>query len=92
MSISSQYFESIADQSEIEGDINYIPVMKCDVVRLIKKDKEWFTVEKDGRIGKVYKGILVEKKNIIRDMGLVNQQSHCHSRHAVFINLDIPKS
>ncbi|KAA6386341.1 MAG: hypothetical protein EZS28_018131, partial [Streblomastix strix] len=61
MSISSQYFEAIADYTGVEGDTNYIAVMKGDVVRLIKKDKEWLTVEKDGDIGKVPKGILIQK-------------------------------
>ncbi|KAA6402238.1 MAG: hypothetical protein EZS28_002231 [Streblomastix strix] len=52
LSKSSQYFEAIADYGGVEGDTNYIAVMKGDVVRLIKKDKEWLTVEKDGDIGK----------------------------------------
>ncbi|KAA6371087.1 MAG: hypothetical protein EZS28_033386, partial [Streblomastix strix] len=58
MSVTSQYIEAIADHAGVEGDTNYIPVMKGDVVQQIKKDKEWFTVEKDGHIGKVPKGIL----------------------------------
>ncbi|KAA6382886.1 MAG: hypothetical protein EZS28_021586 [Streblomastix strix] len=55
MSISSQYFEVIADFAGIEGDANYIAVIKGDIVRLIKKDKELFTIEKNGHIGKVPK-------------------------------------
>ncbi|KAA6396258.1 MAG: hypothetical protein EZS28_008212 [Streblomastix strix] len=61
MSTTEQYYKAIADYGGVEGDANYIPVMKDDKVRLIKKDKEWFTVEKDGRIGKVPKGILIQK-------------------------------
>ncbi|KAA6386227.1 MAG: hypothetical protein EZS28_018245 [Streblomastix strix] len=68
MSISSQYFEAIADYAVVEGDTNYIPVMKGDVVRLIKKDKEWLTVEKDGNIGKVPKGILIKHNRIHRKL------------------------
>ncbi|KAA6385564.1 MAG: hypothetical protein EZS28_018907, partial [Streblomastix strix] len=40
MSISSQYFEAIADYVGVEGELNNIRVMKGNVVRLIKKDKE----------------------------------------------------
>ncbi|KAA6371757.1 MAG: hypothetical protein EZS28_032716 [Streblomastix strix] len=65
MSISSQYFEVIADYTGIEGNAKYIAVMKGDVVRLIKKKHKYFKVEKDGRIGKVPKGILVQKKEDI---------------------------
>ncbi|KAA6360075.1 MAG: hypothetical protein EZS28_044398, partial [Streblomastix strix] len=61
MSKSSQYFEVITNYAGIDGDANYIAVKKGDVVRLIKKSKKWFTVEKDGDIGKVPKGILVQK-------------------------------
>ncbi|KAA6372615.1 MAG: hypothetical protein EZS28_031858, partial [Streblomastix strix] len=61
MSISSQYFEVIADYAGIEGNVKYIPVKKGDVVRLIKKKHKYFKVEKDGRIGKVPKGILIEQ-------------------------------
>ncbi|KAA6387832.1 MAG: hypothetical protein EZS28_016642 [Streblomastix strix] len=77
MSISSQYFEAIADYGGVEGDTNYIAVMKGDVVRLIKKDKEWLTVEKDGNIGKVPKGILIQKENKISsfNMNLSKQTS-----------------
>ncbi|KAA6357770.1 MAG: hypothetical protein EZS28_046703, partial [Streblomastix strix] len=32
--------EEIANYAEIKGYTNFIPVMKGDVVRLIKKDKE----------------------------------------------------
>ncbi|KAA6394433.1 MAG: hypothetical protein EZS28_010045 [Streblomastix strix] len=53
MSISSEYFEAIADYGGVEGDTNYIAVMKGDVVLLIKKDKEWLTVEKDEDFGKL---------------------------------------
>ncbi|KAA6370696.1 MAG: hypothetical protein EZS28_033777 [Streblomastix strix] len=63
MSISSKYFEAIADYAGITGDTNQILVMKGDVFRLIKKNKEWLTVEKDGDIGKVPKGILIQKEN-----------------------------
>ncbi|KAA6392489.1 MAG: hypothetical protein EZS28_011982 [Streblomastix strix] len=56
MSISSQYFEAIA--GGVKADTNYISVMKGDDVQLIKKDKEWFTVEKDGDIGRIPNGIL----------------------------------
>ncbi|KAA6340993.1 MAG: hypothetical protein EZS28_052492, partial [Streblomastix strix] len=63
MSISSEYFEAIADYDGVDGNTNYIAFMKGDVVRLIKKDKEWLTVEKDGDIGKVPKGILIQKEN-----------------------------
>ncbi|KAA6393436.1 MAG: hypothetical protein EZS28_011039 [Streblomastix strix] len=70
MSISSQYFEAIADYGGAEGDTNYFAVMKGDVVRLIKKDKEWLTVEKDGHIGKVPKGILIQKENKISSINL----------------------
>ncbi|KAA6388241.1 MAG: hypothetical protein EZS28_016234, partial [Streblomastix strix] len=54
MSNPSQYFEVIADYAGIEGNTKYIPVMKGDVVRLIKKKHKYFKVEKDGRIGKIY--------------------------------------
>ncbi|KAA6354111.1 MAG: hypothetical protein EZS28_050362, partial [Streblomastix strix] len=70
MSISSQYFEAIADYTGVEGNTNYIAVMKGDVVLLIKKDKEWLTVEKDGRIGKVPKGTLIQKENKISSINL----------------------
>ncbi|KAA6374840.1 MAG: hypothetical protein EZS28_029632, partial [Streblomastix strix] len=52
MSIPNQYFEVIADYTCVEGDTNDIFVKKGDIVRMIKKDKEWYLVEKDGRIGK----------------------------------------
>ncbi|KAA6379644.1 MAG: hypothetical protein EZS28_024829 [Streblomastix strix] len=61
MSTTEQYYKAIADYGGVEEDANYIAVKKGDKVRLIKKDKEWFTVEKDGRIGKVPKGILIQK-------------------------------
>ncbi|KAA6387723.1 MAG: hypothetical protein EZS28_016750 [Streblomastix strix] len=64
MSISSEYFEAIADYGGVEGDTNYIAVMKGDVVRLIKKDKEWLTVQKDGDIGKnIHNSILQKRYN-----------------------------
>ncbi|KAA6377266.1 MAG: hypothetical protein EZS28_027207 [Streblomastix strix] len=75
MSISSQYFEAIADYGGVEGDTNYIAVMKGDVVRLIKKDKEWLTVEKEGYIGKVPKGILIQQENKISSVDM-NLQEH----------------
>ncbi|KAA6362749.1 MAG: hypothetical protein EZS28_041724, partial [Streblomastix strix] len=66
MSMSNQYFEAIADYGGFEGDTNYISVMKGDVVRLIKKDKEWFTVEKDGDIGKAINPTEERNKIIIK--------------------------
>ncbi|KAA6387419.1 MAG: hypothetical protein EZS28_017054 [Streblomastix strix] len=66
MSISSKYFQVIVDYAGVEGDTNYIPVMKGDVVRLIKKDKEWLTVEKDGDIGKN-----VEQRCIIHGIHII---------------------
>ncbi|KAA6369089.1 MAG: hypothetical protein EZS28_035384 [Streblomastix strix] len=71
MSISSEYFEAIADYRGVKGDANYIAVMKGDVVRLIKKDKEWLTVQKDGDIGKVPKGILIQKENKISSEDII---------------------
>ncbi|KAA6354504.1 MAG: hypothetical protein EZS28_049969, partial [Streblomastix strix] len=58
MSTTEQQFDVIADYAGVEGDANYIAVMKGDVVRLIKKDKQWLTVEKDGHIGKVPKEVI----------------------------------
>ncbi|KAA6378555.1 MAG: hypothetical protein EZS28_025919 [Streblomastix strix] len=58
MSTTEQYFEVIVDYGGVEGDANYIAVKKGDQVRLIKKSKEWITIEKDGHIGKVPKRIL----------------------------------
>ncbi|KAA6383488.1 MAG: hypothetical protein EZS28_020986 [Streblomastix strix] len=55
LSTTEQYFKAIADYRGVKGDTNYIAVMKGDGVLLIKKDKEWLTVEKDGDIGKVPK-------------------------------------
>ncbi|KAA6357284.1 MAG: hypothetical protein EZS28_047189 [Streblomastix strix] len=63
MTIPSQYFEAIANYGGVEGDTNYIPVKNGDVVRLIKKDKQWLTIEKDGHIGKVPKGLLIQKSD-----------------------------
>ncbi|KAA6385647.1 MAG: hypothetical protein EZS28_018824 [Streblomastix strix] len=52
MPITNEYFDAIADYAGVEGDANYIPVMKDDQVRFIEKNKEWLTVEKDEDIGK----------------------------------------
>ncbi|KAA6358071.1 MAG: hypothetical protein EZS28_046402, partial [Streblomastix strix] len=65
MSTTDQYFEVIVNYGGVEGDANYISVKKGDQVRLIKKSKEWITIEKDGHIGKVPKRILVQKLNLI---------------------------
>ncbi|KAA6375882.1 MAG: hypothetical protein EZS28_028592 [Streblomastix strix] len=73
MSTTEQYFEAIADYSGVEGDANYIPVKKSDIVRLIKKSIKWFTIEKDGHIGKVPKRILVQK-------GINNSQNQINSQ------------
>ncbi|KAA6383119.1 MAG: hypothetical protein EZS28_021354 [Streblomastix strix] len=81
MSISSEYFEAIADYAGVEGDTNYIAVMKGDVVRLIKKDKEWLTVEKDGDIGKVPKGILIQKENKISPFNMNLQKNTQQNRN-----------
>ncbi|KAA6390869.1 MAG: hypothetical protein EZS28_013601 [Streblomastix strix] len=64
MSTTDQYFEVIVNYGGVEGDANYIAVKKGDVVRLIKKSKEWITIEKDGHIGKVPKRILEETSQI----------------------------
>jgi hypothetical protein len=58
MTIIFEYFEAISDYPGIKDVSNFLPVNKGDVVRLIKKDDKYFTVEKEGHIGKVSKEIL----------------------------------
>ncbi|KAA6378551.1 MAG: hypothetical protein EZS28_025923 [Streblomastix strix] len=67
MSSTEQYFEVIADYGGVEGDAKYIAVKKGDQIRLIKKSKEWITIEKDGHIGKVPKRILVQKHKLTKN-------------------------
>ncbi|KAA6381113.1 MAG: putative NEK protein kinase [Streblomastix strix] len=53
-----EIIEVVADYAGIEGDPQFLPISKGDIVRVIKKELAWFTVEKDGRIGKVPKNNL----------------------------------
>lgn len=60
MSSEDEYFEVIANYSGKDGDSSYLPVRKGDIVRVLKKEPRYFTVDKDGEIGKVPKGKLRE--------------------------------
>ncbi|KAA6365607.1 MAG: hypothetical protein EZS28_038866, partial [Streblomastix strix] len=51
----NQIFEVISDY---QGIGEFLCVKKRDIVNVIKKELVWFTVEKDGLIGKVPAGKL----------------------------------
>ncbi|KAA6365726.1 MAG: hypothetical protein EZS28_038746 [Streblomastix strix] len=58
MSGTDEFFEVTSDYSGKEGDHNSLTVKQGDIVRLIKKEVIHYTVEKDGQIGRVFKGKL----------------------------------
>ncbi|KAA6328054.1 MAG: hypothetical protein EZS28_053760, partial [Streblomastix strix] len=58
MSSTDEFFEVISDYSGRKDDSSYLPVAKGDIVQLVKKELNWYTVEKCDKIGKVPKGVL----------------------------------
>ncbi|KAA6385330.1 MAG: putative serine/threonine-protein kinase Nek3 [Streblomastix strix] len=53
MSETDEIYEVIANYAGRKGFLQFLPVQKGDIVRVIEKDPIWFTVEMDGIIGKV---------------------------------------
>ncbi|KAA6353220.1 MAG: hypothetical protein EZS28_051253, partial [Streblomastix strix] len=58
MSNTGELFEVTSDFAGRENDYIFLPVKQGDIVRMIKKDLVYSTVEKDGQIGKVPQGKL----------------------------------
>ncbi|KAA6365433.1 MAG: hypothetical protein EZS28_039040 [Streblomastix strix] len=59
MAGADEFFEVTSDYAGREGDASFLPVLKGDIVRVIKKELVHYIVEKDGQTGKVPKGKLV---------------------------------
>ncbi|KAA6389878.1 MAG: hypothetical protein EZS28_014596 [Streblomastix strix] len=58
MAGADQFFEVTSDYAGREGDASFLPVLKGDIVKVIKKELVHYIVEKDGQTGKVPKGKL----------------------------------
>ncbi|KAA6370545.1 MAG: hypothetical protein EZS28_033930 [Streblomastix strix] len=56
--LDNEYFEVIADYTGKDGDPQFIAVKKGEVVKVVKKELVYVTIEKDGQVGKVPKGKL----------------------------------
>ncbi|KAA6376113.1 MAG: hypothetical protein EZS28_028358 [Streblomastix strix] len=55
MSETGELFEVISDYSGKEGDKDAISILKGEIVKVVKKELVWFTIEKGGKTGKVPK-------------------------------------
>lgn len=55
---NSEYFEVTQDYAGKEGELMHFNLSKGDIVRFIKKELVWTTVEKDGHTIKVPNGML----------------------------------
>ncbi|KAA6383802.1 MAG: putative serine/threonine-protein kinase Nek3, partial [Streblomastix strix] len=64
MATEVELFEVISDYAGKGDDEQFIPVKYGDVVRVIKKELVYYTVEKDGLIGKVPRGKLRKCESI----------------------------
>ncbi|KAA6382779.1 MAG: hypothetical protein EZS28_021695, partial [Streblomastix strix] len=53
ISKQDEFFWVIADYNGQEDDDDFLPVAKGELVRVIKKEAQWFYIEKDGEIGKI---------------------------------------
>ncbi|KAA6380583.1 MAG: hypothetical protein EZS28_023891, partial [Streblomastix strix] len=58
MSATDEFFVVTSDYAGREGDSNFLPVKKDDIVKVINKEVVFFICEKQGQIGKVPKGKL----------------------------------
>ncbi|KAA6397823.1 MAG: putative Serine/threonine-protein kinase Nek6, partial [Streblomastix strix] len=58
MTSEGQLFEAISDYSGRQSDSQIISLTKGDIVRVLKKELVWCTIEKGGQVGKVPKGKL----------------------------------
>ncbi|KAA6401195.1 MAG: putative CAMK family protein kinase [Streblomastix strix] len=58
MTTQVEYFEVVSDYTGQEGDSQFLPISKGEIVKIIKKELVWFTVDKGGQIGKVPRGKL----------------------------------
>ncbi|KAA6399583.1 MAG: hypothetical protein EZS28_004892 [Streblomastix strix] len=59
MAGADEFFEVTSDYAGREGDASFLPVLKGDIVKVIKKELVHYIVEKDGQTGKVPKRKLV---------------------------------
>ncbi|KAA6397885.1 MAG: putative NEK protein kinase [Streblomastix strix] len=53
MAQANQLFKVIKDYAGLDGDLQFIPVTKGEIVLVIKKEIEYYTIEKNSQIGKV---------------------------------------
>ncbi|KAA6399346.1 MAG: putative protein kinase, cAMP-dependent, catalytic chain [Streblomastix strix] len=58
MAQTDEYFELVTNYPVMEGNVCLLLLSKGDIVKLIKKEFDFFTVEKDGQMLKVPKGKL----------------------------------
>ncbi|KAA6337701.1 MAG: hypothetical protein EZS28_052764, partial [Streblomastix strix] len=48
-----EFFWVVSNYNGQEDDDDFLPVAKGELVRVIKKEAQWFYIEKDGEIGKI---------------------------------------
>ncbi|KAA6375498.1 MAG: hypothetical protein EZS28_028974, partial [Streblomastix strix] len=53
MAQTDELFEVIRDYAGQDGETQFIPVIKGEIVHVIKKEIEYYTIEKNNLIGKV---------------------------------------
>lgn len=51
MTTQSEFFVAIADYYGQKDDKQFIPIFKGEIVRFLKQENNWLTVEKDSKIG-----------------------------------------
>ncbi|KAA6379410.1 MAG: hypothetical protein EZS28_025061, partial [Streblomastix strix] len=83
MSHNDQYYWIVANYEGQEDDDEFMPVSKFDIVRVLRKDAIYFTIEKDGSVGKIPHEYLREcapeqaaNKSILRMKSPMNNASN----------------
>ncbi|KAA6372614.1 MAG: putative serine/threonine-protein kinase Nek3, partial [Streblomastix strix] len=92
MATGGELFEVLYEYTGREGDSQFLPVAKGDIVRVIKKEDAYFIVEKDGTTGKVPKRKLQacsEAASAKKDQANPTSQQH-DPKYPKMPNLSMP--
>ncbi|KAA6379466.1 MAG: putative CAMK family protein kinase [Streblomastix strix] len=92
MTQSGELFEVVTDYPGKPGDAQFLPVSKGEIVRVIKQESEWFTIEKKGKVPRSNLRPYTSTTSVSQIHSISTSQKYLKSQNSTSQPLNVTKS